>query len=212
MSDVVYINNQPFISDTIRIKNMVCDCCMIVVKNILESNQIVVESIETGKASILYNNDKTDLSEIDRILSTVGLRIIKNQDEITVDKLKQAIFDLIHRMNNVNSIVQKSDYLVEKMGISYQQLSKLFSRYHSITLEKYIILNKIERIKELIDQGEFTLTEIAYMMDYSSVHYLSNQFKKHTGFSVTDYKSGVGKKVAVNRIGEVNGEGGGKKG
>jgi AraC family transcriptional regulator len=181
---------------------MVCDCCMIVVKNILESNQIVVESIEPGKASILYNNDKTDLSEIDRILSTVGLRIIKNQEEITVDKLKQAVFDLIHRMNNVNSIVQKSDYLVEKMGISYQQLSKLFSRYHTITLEKYIILNKIERIKELIDQGEFTLTEIAYMMDYSSVHYLSNQFKKYTGFSVSDYKSGVGKKVAVNRIGE----------
>jgi AraC family transcriptional regulator len=202
MSGVVYIKSQPYISETIRIKNMVCDCCLIMAKNLLESNQIVVETIELGEATIIYDHEKTDLSDIDRILATVGLGIIKNRDEIIVDKLKQAVFDLIHRMNNVNSIVQKSDYLVEKMGVSYQQLSKHFSRYHSITLEKYIILNKIERIKELIDQGEFSLSEIAYMMDYSSVHYLSTQFKKYTGYSVSDYKSGVGKKMPVNRIGE----------
>ncbi len=72
--------------------------------------------------------------------------------------------------------------------MSYQQLSKMFSKHEDITLERYTILNKIERIKELIDQEEFTLSEIAYIMDYSSVQYLSNQFKKETGISVSDYK------------------------
>ncbi len=182
---------------------MICDCCLILVKNLLESNQICVEEIKPGEATILYNNEKLNPEKINQILSTVGLGIIKNREQLLIDQIKQAVFDLIHRMNNVNSIVQKSDYLVEKMGISYQQLSKIFSKYHEITLEKYIILNKIERIKELIDQGEFSLTEIAYMMDYSSVQYLSNQFKKYSGYTVSDYKSGVGKKLSINKIGEV---------
>jgi len=72
--------------------------------------------------------------------------------------------------------------------LSFQQISKLFSKHEPITLERYIILNKIERVKELILRDEYTLSEIAYLMDYSSVQYLSNQFKKETGFSVTDYK------------------------
>ncbi len=90
----------------------------------------------------------------------------------------------------MNSVVRKSEYIVEKMGKSYSHLSRVFSRFESVTLEKYIIYQKIERIKDLIDQDELTLSEIAYMMDYSSVQYLSNQFKKITGFSVTEYKSG----------------------
>jgi len=201
MPDVVYINNKPYFRDSIKIKNMVCDCCLIVVRNLLESNQIIVESIGPGEAVILHENNNISLDDIERLLTSVGLGIIKSREELIVDKLKQSVFDLIHRMNNVNSIVQKSEYLVGKMGISYQQLSKLFSKYHSVTLEKYIILNKIERIKELIDQDEFTLSEIAYMMDYSSVQYLSNQFKKYTGYSVSEYKSGKGRKVPLNRIG-----------
>ncbi|HYX07107.1 MAG TPA: helix-turn-helix domain-containing protein, partial [Bacteroidales bacterium] len=68
------------------------------------------------------------------------------------------------------------------------QLSRVFNAQEPITLEKYIIVNKIERIKELIDSNEYTLSEIAYMMDYSSVQYLSNQFRQITGISVTEYK------------------------
>jgi AraC-like DNA-binding protein len=104
-------------------------------------------------------------------------------------------------MNNVDSVVRKSEYLVEMLGLSYQQLSKIFSKYESITLERYIILNKVERIKELILQDEYTLSEIAYMMDYSSVQYLSNQFKKETGYSVTEYKKlGLNLKKPVENL------------
>jgi AraC family transcriptional regulator len=202
MSDVVYINNQPFVRETIRIKNMVSDCCTLMAKILLESADIRVEQIEPGKALILMRDPGCELEKAGQLLSTAGMGIIKTRDEVISDKIKLAVIDLIHRMNNVNSIVQKSDYLVEKLGMSYQQLSKIFSRHYTMTLEKYIILNKIERIKELIDQDEFSLTEIAYMMDYSSVAYLSAQFRKYTGYAVSDYKHGVGKKMPINRIGE----------
>ena len=92
-------------------------------------------------------------------------------------------------MNNVDSVVRKSDYLVEKLGYSYPYLSKIFNSHEPVTLEKYIILQKIERIKQLIDNEDFTLSEIAFMMDYSSVQYLSNQFRKITGMSVSEYKA-----------------------
>ena len=91
-------------------------------------------------------------------------------------------------MNNVDSIVRKSEYLVEKLGLSYSYLSRIFSSQEHITLEKYIILNKIERTKELIDQEELTLSEIAFIMDYNSVQYLSSQFKQSTGMTVSEYR------------------------
>jgi AraC-like DNA-binding protein len=114
--------------------------------------------------------------------------VIDSREMIMVEQIKQAVIELIHHMNNVDSVVRKSDYLVEKLGYSYQHLSKTFSAYETITLERYIILQKIERIKQLIDNDEFTLSEIAFMMDYSSVQYLSNQFHKTTGMTVSEYK------------------------
>ncbi len=84
--------------------------------------------------------------------------------------------------------MRKTDYIVEKLNLNYRYLSKLFSKYEAVTLEKYIILNKMEKVKELIDNEEYTLSEISYIMDYGSVQYLSQQFKKETGMSVTEYK------------------------
>jgi AraC family transcriptional regulator len=200
MSDTVYIDQILYVRETIRIRNMLCDCCKSVVKDILKANHGIVEEIELGKATVLLEDGKINREDLRKLLEKAGLGIIETREEIVVENIKQAVIDLIHRMNNVSSIVRKSDYLVEKLGMSYQHLSRVFSKYQPITLEKYIILNKIERIKELIDQGEFSLSEIAYMMDYSSVHYLSTQFRRYTGYSVTDYKAGKGGKVPVNAL------------
>jgi AraC family transcriptional regulator len=200
MGDVVYIRQILYVREHIRIKNMVCDCCMTVIRNLLESHPVIVESLSLGKAVILIDPERFSLIELDQLLSSFGMGLIKSREAYIVDEIKLAVIDLVHRMNNVSSIVRKSDYLVGKTGMSYQTLSKIFSRHESITLEKYIILNKIERIKELIDQDEFTLSEMAYMMDYSSVAYLSAQFKKYTGYSVTEYKAGLGEKIPINRI------------
>ena len=85
-------------------------------------------------------------------------------------------------------MVRNSDYLVERFAVSYQYLSGLFSKHQGITLEKYIILHKIEKVKELVMEDELTLSEIAFMMGYSSSQYLSTQFKSIAGVSITAFK------------------------
>lgn len=176
--------------EELHIKNMMCSCCLKVVKEILESNNIIITNIKLGQVDVLLSDNSSSLKSINIILEKEGFGLVLSRDKRIVEQTKLAVVELIHQMNNVNSMVQKSDYLVEKLNMSYQQLSKLFSKYENTTLEKFIILNKIERIKELIDSDEFTLSEIAYMMDYSSVQYLSGQFKKETGVTVSDYKKG----------------------
>ena len=141
-----------------------------------------------GRAVISYDADHISMEQIRAILVDLGTDLIETREDRLVEEIKLAVVELVHHMNNVDSIVRKSDYLVEKTGLSFAYLSRIFSSHEQITLEKFIILNKIERIKELIDQEELTLSEIAYMMDYSSVQYLSNQFKHMTGMTVSEYK------------------------
>ena len=126
--------------------------------------------------------------QIVEAVEKIGLELITDKNQAVVEEIKQTVIELIHYMNNVNSVVRKSEYLVEKMGKSYQTLSKLFSKYEPITLEKFILLQKIERVKELALDDKYTLSEIAWMMDYSSPHHLSNQFKQLVGVSLSDYK------------------------
>jgi len=175
-------------SQRIYISNMMCPCCIRLVKEDLTKLGITVLEVKLGEATILYNQDEINKNQIEEVLQNVGLGLIRNKDEILVEQIKQTVVELVHYMNNVNSIVRKSEYLVEKMGRSYQTLSKVFSRVESITLERYIILQKIERVKELAMEDKISLSEIAWMMDYSSPHHLSNQFKIITGVSLSDFK------------------------
>lgn len=169
---------------------MVCNCCKILLKEKLENAGIAVHEISLGKARITYDRAAMSSDRLTHLLEKYGFGLLEDKDDKLVAEIKVAVIELIHQLNNVNSIVRKSDYIVEKLGYSYPYLSKLFSEHEHQTLEKYIILQKIERIKHLLDEDELSLSEIAYMMDYSSVQYLSNQFKKITGITVTQYKSG----------------------
>jgi AraC-like DNA-binding protein len=172
----------------IFIKNMMGKCCIRLLRVVFEENGIEVLSIIPGEAIIKYKSLDWNEKRLAVLLEENGFGLILSREKRIVEQTKQAVIELIHELNNVNSIVQKSEYMVEKLGLSYQQISKLFSKHEAITLERFIILNKIERVKELIHSDEYTLSEIAYLMDYSSVQYLSNQFKKETGHSVSDYK------------------------
>lgn len=167
---------------------MICTCCIRLLTLEFEKMGIDVLKARPGVVDVYYNSSKITLKDIEAILDGLGMELIKSREHKIIDQIKIAVIELIHHSNNVDSIVRKSEYIVEKLGLSYQQLSKMFSKYEDITLERYIILNKIERIKELIDSDEYSLSEIAYIMDYSSVQYLSNQFKKETGLSVSEYK------------------------
>ena len=172
----------------IFIKNMMGKCCIRLLRSVFEENEIEVLHLVSGEANIKYSPLDWNEKRLAALLEKNGFGLILSREKRIVEQTKQAVIELIHELNNVNSIVQKSEYMVEKLGLSYQQISKLFSKHEAITLERFIILNKIERVKELIHSDEYTLSEIAYLMDYSSVQYLSNQFKKETSHSVTDYK------------------------
>lgn len=176
------------ISTTLYIKNMVCQCCLRVIREELEQSGVTVSGIALGRAEISFDPEHITIARIRELLNGLGTDLIEGREHRLVEEIKLAVVELIHYMNNVDSIVRKSEYLVEKTGLSYAYLSRIFSSHEHITLEKFIILHKIERIKELIDQDEYTLSEIAFIMDYSSVQYLSNQFKQITGMTVSEYK------------------------
>ena len=175
-------------SQRIFIRNMMCSCCTRLVKEELIKLGVTVLDVKLGEATIIYDPEKITKNQIDHILQGLGMALISNKDEVLVEQIKQTVIELIHYMNNVDSIVRKSEYLVEKMGRSYQTLSKVFSKIEPITLEKYIILQKIERVKELAMEDKISLSEISWMMDYSSPHHLSSQFKLITGISLSDFK------------------------
>lgn len=166
---------------------MLTQCSIHLVKLILEKNGIDYESVSLGEVELSPTKILARV-EFNEIIYPYGLEIVISRDERVVENVKRCIVELVHELNNADSIVRKSEYLVERIGLSYQQISKIFSKYEPITLERYSILVKIEKIKEMILEDEFSLSEIAYLMDYSSVQYLSNQFKKETGLSVTAYK------------------------
>ena len=161
----------------------------------------VVNDIALGKIQVFQPAKPVSHETINEMLKGYGFELAYNRDDRIIGEIKIAVIELIHQLNNVDSIVRKSDYIVEKIGLSYPYLSKVFSEHEHQTLEKYIILQKIERIKHLIDNGEYTLSEIAYMMDYSSVQYLSNQFKSITGMTVSEYKeSDRSSKTGIDHI------------
>jgi AraC family transcriptional regulator len=189
------------VNDTIFIKNMLCSCCIKVITTEFAKNGIHILAIELGKASITYDAEKVNHNTIRNILEKNNFALISDRETILVEQIKNAVIELVHYSNNINSIIRKSDYLIERLNMSYQTISKLFSHHEKITLEKFIILHKIERTKELILCQEYTLSEIAYMMDFSSVQHLSNTFRKTTGISVTDYKKkGNVQKIPLDKL------------
>jgi AraC-like DNA-binding protein len=156
----------------------------------METNTAIeVVKIELGQAIIKINDAATfNFNEIEKLLLGHDFPLIQDKNLQLVEQIKIASIELIHFYNNSNSLIRNSDYLSEKLNMPYHQLSKIFSDKTGITLEKYIILLKMERIKELFFYDEFSVSEISFMMGYSSVQYLSNQFKHVTGLSISEYK------------------------
>jgi len=172
----------------IHLKNMVCNCCIYLLKKELSIDGVEIHDIRLGEISLSYYPAKYPWKKIEELLNGFGFEIIVEKEKVLVEQIKQAVIELVHN-STYNAMVRNSDYLVERFGMSYPYLSTLFSKHENTTLEKFTILHKIEKVKELIEYGELTLSEIAYMMGYSSVQYLSTQFKSVTGVSVTDYKA-----------------------
>ena len=169
------------------IKNMVCSRCKMVVKSELEKFGLHTISVDLGEVEIVETITDDTKNELAVHLKLFGFEIIDDKKSRIIDKIKTLIIDLVHNKNNeINTNL--SDYLVSHLMQDYNTLSNLFSEVESTTIEKFFISQKIEKVKELLIYDEMNLSEIAFMLNYSSVAYLSNQFKKVTGFSPTYFK------------------------
>lgn len=169
------------------IKNMSCQCCVKLVSRIFKDAGINIHSIDLGEAEISYDPGLVSMEEISLLLASDGFELIQDKEDQLVEQIKIAVINLV-RYSTFNAMVRNSDYLVEKFSLSYQYISTIFSKHEHLTLEKFIIQQKIEKVKELIRQGELNLSEIAFMMGYSSVQYLSTQFRAVTGLTVSEFK------------------------
>lgn len=169
------------------IKNMVCRRCKMVVQAELEKLRLHPVSVELGEIEL---QEDTLLGLKDKLLKqlhSLGFDLIDDKKSKTIDRIKILIIELVYQKNN-QITVNLSDYLSQDLMQDYPTLSNLFSEVEGITIEKYFIHQKIERVKELLIYDEMTLNEIANLLNYSSVAYLSNQFKKNTGFTPSYFK------------------------
>ena len=180
--------NTTFAVRTVHVKNMNCNCCIHLLRKELTVEGIEIHDIKLGTIVVSIDPKKVVWKKIEAMLEGYGFEIIRDKEKMLVEQIKQAIIELVHH-STFNSMVRNSDFLVERFGMSYPYISSLFSKHENSTLEKFIILHKIEKVKELIEYGDLTLSEIAYIMGYSSVQYLSTQFKSVTGISVTEYRT-----------------------
>ena len=163
--------------------------CISDVKNILENIETVkVLNVTLGKAELYYDVNIVSKKEISSKLVENNFPLIDDKDAQLVEQIKNACIESIYFGNNTNSLIRNSEYLSEKLNMQYSHINKVFSEYTNTTLEKFLIKVKIEKVKELISYNEMTLSEIAYIMGYSSVQYLSNQFRQVTGVSVTEFR------------------------
>ncbi|RAU81801.1 helix-turn-helix domain-containing protein [Pontibacter arcticus] len=170
------------------IKNMVCDRCNRVVAEELSGLGYTVHNISLGEAEISAENDTIDLEKIRQVLTDNGFELLDDRKTQVIEQVKLAIIDLIHTQGEADQRVNTSDYLSQKTGLDYSYISSLFSAFEGITIEKYLILQRIEKVKELLVYNELSLKEIAYKLGYSSVAHLSNQFKKVTGLTPSHFK------------------------
>lgn len=171
----------------LHVKNMVCNRCILVVKSELEKLGQEILSIELGEVILKNEISVNDKKDITKQLETFGFEILNDSSSKTIEKIKTILIDLVQNKNN-NINVPLSDYLIQNLYQDYSKLSNLFSTVEGISIEKYFINLRIEKVKELIVYDELSLSEIADLLNYSSVAHLSNQFKKVTGFSPSYFK------------------------
>ncbi|MAW95634.1 MAG: AraC family transcriptional regulator [Leeuwenhoekiella sp.] len=171
----------------LHIKNMVCPRCISSVSRILEDMNISYRTIKLGEVQLDAQLENEDRAVLSKKLNEEGFSIINNRKAQLIERMKNLVVKTIHHSNEGKDVIW-AKLISNEFHLDYKYLSSLFSSVEGITLEQFIINQKIERIKELIVYDELTLSEIAFKLNYSSVAYLSNQFKKLTGMPPSKFK------------------------
>ena len=161
--------------------------CKMVVKQELQKIGLHYVNVDLGTVEIMEEITKTQKEQLGENLKKYGLELLDDKRKIIIEKIKSVIIEMIHYSEELPK-VNYSDYISEKLGYDYTYLANIFSEVKGITIQHFIIMHKIERVKELLLYDELNLTEISYKLHYSSVAHLSNQFKKITGLTPSYFK------------------------
>ncbi len=167
---------------------MVCNRCKMVINNELLKFGLHPTSVELGEVEIAEELNMEKKTQLNKLIRSFGFELIDDKRSRLIEKIKNTIVDLVH-FSEDRSETNFSEYISSKLHHDYNYMSNLFSEVEGITIEKYLIAQKIEKVKELLKYNELSLSEIADRLGYSSVAYLSNQFKKQTGLTPSFYKS-----------------------
>lgn len=171
----------------LQIKGMVCRRCLSTVRRELENLGAEIVELELGKAIIKYPENSLKMEDVEKVLNRNDFELLTDDESKVIEKIKLILIGMV---DNTPLIMKMnlSEKLVNSLNKDYTYISKLFSKIEGITIEKYFIHLKIEKAKEFIQYDQLNFTEVAYELGYSSVNYLSNQFKQATGMSMSAYK------------------------
>ena len=170
------------------IKNMVCNRCIAAVRNILETRGLPLRSVQLGEVELQHEISSEQTEHLRRDLQLIGFELLDDSRKKLIEKIKNIIISQVH-YNQGDDRYKLSDILSSQLHKDYSYLSHLFSEVEGITIEKYLINQKIEKVKELLVYNEASLSQIAFDLGYSSVAHLSTQFKKVTGMTPSQFKS-----------------------
>jgi len=182
------------------IKYMVSTRCKMVVKDELKKLNLHFILVDLGEVEIMEDINNTTRETLKNALLVSGLELMDDKKAMLIEKINNVITEMIHYSDEAPKM-NYSDYISEKLNYDYTYLSNLFSEVKGITIQQFIIVHKIERAKELLLYDELNLTEISYKLHYSSVAHLSNQFKKITGLSPSQFKNLREKRSPIEDIG-----------
>ncbi|MEO8948948.1 MAG: AraC family transcriptional regulator [Mucilaginibacter sp.] len=185
----------------LRIKNMVCDRCLMIVRQQMESLGYIVKEVALGNVEIIPEPNEEQLQGIAAALKVPGFELIDKEADKTVEAIKNVVIELIHHTDLAELHTSYSELIANRVGKDYAHLSRLFSNAQDTTIERFIIEQKVEKIKEFMEYGELNLNEISYKMGYSSSAHLSTQFKSITGLTPSQFKaSGKATRKAIDKI------------
>jgi len=183
----------------LNIKNMVCDRCRMAVEQIFRRNDLAFDHIELGKVYLHETPTADRLSHLRHDLEQVGFELIDDQRSVLVEQIRTAVLDYV----GDRALMEKwklSAYLSDRLAKSYTLLSSAFSAARGMTIERFFILQKVERAKELLIYDELTMSEIAFRLNYSSPAHLSGQFKQVTGLSPSEFKRLGGTRHSLDQL------------
>ncbi len=183
----------------LAIKNMVCPRCIQAVSAAFDALGIRTLDVRLGEVVLAEQLAQTQHALLERRLTDLGFALLDDQQQRLVEQIKAVVIDHIHQQEDSRFVF--TEVLPETLHKEYSQLSKLFSEKEGITIEHYVILQRMEKVKELLSYNELTLSEIAYRLGYSSVAYLSSQFKKITGFTPSQFKKlGINLRKPIDNV------------